>query len=135
MTNKSIAMSMIAAVAVAGILTLSVLAVISSTNQAFAQAKPTSLTLGAYPNKGKVGFNTGTLPVSLSGQLTSEGSGVAGATITFTGVEHDPTTTDSGGHYGIGVRLNPGDHMIEAHFAGDSEHESSSATKTIPVTP
>ena len=103
--------------------------------QAYAQAKPTSLTLGAYPNKGKVGATTGTLPVSLSGQLTSEGAGVAGATISFTGVEHDATTTDSGGHYGIGVRLGPGTHTIEVHYAGDSEHESSSATKTIPVTP
>ncbi|MGB6592849.1 MAG: Ig-like domain-containing protein [Candidatus Nitrosopolaris sp.] len=43
--------------------------------------------------------------------------------------------TDSGGHYGIGVRLGPGTHTIEAHYAGDSDHESSSATKVIPVTP
>jgi hypothetical protein len=134
MVHKPIAISVIAPVAVAGILTLSVLTAISSTNQAFG-LKPTSLSLGAYPNKGKVGANTGTLPVSLSGTLTSEGSGVSGATITFTGVEHGATTTDSGGHYGIGVRLGPGTHTIEAHFAGDSDHDSSSATKTIPVTP
>ena len=67
---------MIAAAAVAAILGLAILAVISSTNQAFAQAKPTTLTLGAYPSKGKVGATTGTLHVSLSGQLISEGSGV-----------------------------------------------------------
>ncbi|MFZ0511334.1 MAG: hypothetical protein WAM14_06995 [Candidatus Nitrosopolaris sp.] len=135
MIHKTIAISVIAPVAVAGILTLAILAAISSTNQAFAQAKPTALSLGAYPNKGKVGANTGTLPVSLSGQLTSEGSGVAGATISFSGVDHGSTTTDSGGHYGIGVRLGPGTHTIEAHYSGDSDHESSSATKVIPVTP
>lgn len=62
----------VASVSLAAILTLSVLAAISSTNQAFAQAKPTTLTLGAFPNKGKVGANTGTLPVSLFGKLTSD---------------------------------------------------------------
>jgi hypothetical protein len=134
MVQKPIAISVIESVIVAGILMLAILAMISSTNQAFAQAKPTTLSLGAYQNRGKVGFNTGTLPVSLSGQLTSEGSGVVGATITFTGVNHGSTTTDSGGHYGISVRLGPGTHTIEAHYGGDSDHKSSSAGTVIPVT-
>src|SRR5215469_17982104 len=125
---------MIAPVAVAGILMLAVLAAISSTNQAFAQAKPTTLSLGANPNRGTVGSNTGILPVSLSGTLISEGSGVAGATITFTGVPGD-TTTDSGGHYGIRVHLSHGTHTIEAHYAGDSDHGPSSAGIVIPVKP
>ena len=75
MIQKPFAISVIVAVVVAGILTLSVLVGISSTKQAFAQATSTSLTLGAFPNKGKVG-SAGTLPVSLSGKLTSEGSPV-----------------------------------------------------------
>jgi len=131
MVHKPIAISVIAPVTVAG---LAILAVISSTNQAFAQAKPTTLSLGAFPNRGTVGYNTGTLPVSLTGTLKSEGSGVPGATITFTGVPGD-TTTDSGGHYGIQVRLSPGTHTIEAHYAGDSDHGPSSAGIVIPVNP
>jgi hypothetical protein len=132
MVHKQV--SVIAPITVAGILMMAILAVISSTNQAFAQAKPTTLSLGAFPNRGTVGSNTHTLPVSLSGTLKSEGSGVAGATITFTGVPGD-TTTDSGGHYGIQVRLSPGTHTIEAHYAGDSDHGPSSAGIVIPVNP
>jgi hypothetical protein len=69
MIQKYIARSVIAPAVVAGILTLSVLAAISSTNQAFANTS-TSLSLGAFSNKGKVG-SAGTLRVSLSGKLTS----------------------------------------------------------------
>ena len=135
MTNKPIAMSMIASVAVAAILTLSVLAVISSSNQAFAQAKPTSLTLGAFPNKGTVG-SAGTLRVSLSGKLTSEGSEVGGATIHISGEGKQFTvTTNEFGSYSTFVDLASGTHDIQAYFPGDATHTSSSATKTIPVTP
>jgi hypothetical protein len=39
------------------------------------------------------------------------------------------------GHFGIGVNLRPGTHEIEASYAGDSNHESSSATTEVQVTP
>ena len=133
MQHETITRSVVAPVAVAGILTLAILAAVSSTNQAIA-LKQTILTLSAYPNKGKV-IPPSTLPVSLFGQLTSEGSGVSGATITFTGVQHASTITDTRGHYGTGVRLGSGTHTIEAHFDGDSNHHESSATIVIPVTP
>ena len=83
------------------------------------------------------------VPVILSGRLTSEGSGVAGAMILFSCNDEtcdadetvqNPTAhytagavqyanTDSGGHYSVGVRLS--DHRyfkgtkIEASFTGD----------------
>lgn len=74
--------------------------------------------------------------IALDGQLTSEGSGVGGATIqiigTDTGVKH--LTTDDFGKYSTSVRLDPGTHHIEAHYAGDSHHESSSSgTRIITV--
>ena len=50
------------------------------------------------------------------------------------------TTTDSGGHYGIDdVRFDPraGPNTIVAHYAGDSDHGSSSAEMVLsfPATP
>ncbi len=133
MTHKAIAISRIAA-----ILTLSVLAWISITNQAFAQAKPTTLTLGSYPNSGKVG-SAGTLRVSLFGKLTFEDSKVGGAAIWITGTgegkQETAVTTNKFGTYNTHADLGPGTHKIEAFFLGDAAHLSSSATKTIPVTP
>lgn len=127
----TITISVIAAVAVAGT-TMSVLAAISSANQAFAQAKATSLSLAAYPQSGRYPVR-----VSFSGQLTSEGSGVGGATIqiTVTGEEDmkiGAPTNETGGYWGY-VEVNQGTHKIEAYFPGDSTHTSSSATKTIQV--
>lgn len=137
MVHKPISISVIAAVTVAGILMLATLAVISSTNQALAQTKPTTLTLAAYPNGGRVGATTGKLPVSLFGKLTSEGSDVGGASITLTGTGEGTKhlTTDQFGSYSTSTWLEPGTHTIEAHYAGDSDHESSSATKVITATP
>ena len=87
MVQKPIAISVIAAVTVAGILMLAILATISSTNQTFAQAKTTILSLGSSPTSGHVGAHTGTLPVSLFGKLTSDHSPVrASIIITGTGV-------------------------------------------------
>jgi hypothetical protein len=74
MVHKPTAISVIAAVVVAGILTLSVLAAISSTNQAFAQAKkPTSLSIGTYPCCERKTLNP-TGHASFSGKLYTEGS-------------------------------------------------------------
>ena len=134
--NKPFAVSVIAAVVIAGILTLSVLAVISSTKQAFAQATSTSLSLGAFPNKGKVG-STGTLRVSLSGKLTSDGSPVDAATIHIGGTGEGKqltVTTNEFGSYSTFADLAPGTHEIQAYFPGDATHTSSSATRTVTVT-
>ncbi|MGA9151829.1 MAG: hypothetical protein WBZ36_14720 [Candidatus Nitrosopolaris sp.] len=133
MAQKPIAISVIVPLTVAGILTLSLLAAISSTNQAFAQAKPTTLSLGTYPCCKLNG--PGPRSAGFFGNLLSEGSGVEGSTITFTGVQHSAVTTGSDGGYSIHVSLDTGTHKITAHFAGDSDHESSSTTKTITVCP
>jgi hypothetical protein len=135
MVQKPISISVIAAIVVAGILTLSILAAISSTNQVFANTS-TSLSLGAFPNKGKVG-SVGTLRVSLSGKLTSEGSEVGGATIHITGTgegKQFTVTTNEFGSYSTFVDLAPGTHEIQAYFPGDATHTSSSATRVVTVT-
>jgi hypothetical protein len=76
--------AMCAIIAVAGILILAVLAAISSTNQALAQNKMCALTLNVSPEtKGASSYN-------VNGRLTCGGSGVGGATITFTNVFYGP---------------------------------------------
>lgn len=133
MAQKPFVISVIAAVAVTGILTMSVLIGISSTKQAFAQVTSTSLTLGAFPNKGRVG-SSGTLPVSLSGKLTSEGSPVDAATIHISGTGEGKdftVTTNEFGSYSTSVHIAPGTHQINAYFPGDATHTSSSATRVV----
>jgi hypothetical protein len=71
MVQKPITISVIAAITVAGILIMAILAAISSTNQALAQANY-NLSLGSFPTSGHVGAHTGTLPVNF-GKLPSEG--------------------------------------------------------------
>ena len=124
MIQKPIAISVIAAVGVAGILTLSLLAAISSTNQAFAQ-KPTELTVAMSPD------STVAHKYHATGKLTSEGKGVGGATInldwtmggSFKGSKWTSSTeTNSDGTYsnspGSGFLLEG----VKADYAGDSEH-------------
>ena len=136
MVQKPIATSVIAAVTVAGILMLAILATISSTNQAFAEAKPTILSLGSSPTSGHVGAHTGTLPVSLFGKLTSYHSPVDGASIMINGTgegKQISVTTNQFGSYGSQVSLGPGTHNIGAYFASDSEHKSSSVIRVVTV--
>ena len=137
MVQKPIAISVIAAVTVGGILImLAILATISSTNQAFAKAKPTILSLGSSPTSGHVGAHTGILPVSLFGKLTSDHSPVDGASIMITGTgegKQFSVTTNQFGSYSTFTHLGPGTHKIEAYFAGDSGHTSSSATRIVTV--
>ena len=136
MVQKPIAISVVAAVTVAGILMLAILAAMSSTNQAFAQAKPTILSLGSSPTSGHVGAHTGTLPVSLFGKLTSDHLPLDGASIMITGTgegKQFSVTTNQFGSYGSTVNLGPGAHKIEAYFAGDSDHTSSSAIRIVSV--
>jgi hypothetical protein len=136
MVQKPFAISVIAAVVVAGILILSVLAVISSSSQAFAQAKPTSLSLDTSPCCERKTLDS-TVNQNFTGQLTSEGSGVGGATIHIIGSAAGfwSGTTSELGMYGVSVRLGPGTYHIHAHYAGDSEHGSSdSKTITFMVT-
>jgi len=135
MVQKPTSISVIVPVVVAGILILAALAAISSTNQALAQAKPTTLGIASFPccerktvgSEVRQGFNV---------QLTSEGSGVGGATIHLIGVPgSQPCTTDSSGRCIVVVTLGLGTYDIHAHYAGDNEHESSdSSTKTFTVT-
>jgi len=115
--------SMVTPIAVAGILTLSVLAAISLTNQVFAQEKPTQLTIKVSPDI------VGESSYQVTGRLTSEGEGLDGTTITFTWSMGNsgasilsPTQTNSDGFYGVtGSIPYPIDNVI-AHYAGDSEH-------------
>jgi hypothetical protein len=83
--------------------------VISPTNHAFAQEKPTELTVNVSPD------TMGASSYHVTGKLTSEGSGVGGATITFTwymsglGISGtnsaakilSPTETNSDGTYSV----------------------------------
>src|SRR5215467_16200758 len=120
MVQKPIAISVISAVTLVGILMLAILATISSTNQTLAQAKPTILSLGSSPTSGHVGAHTGTLPVSLFGKLTSEGSPVDGASIMITGTgegKQFSVTTNQFGSYSTVTHLSPSTHKIEAYFA------------------
>jgi hypothetical protein len=136
MVHKPIIISVIAPMTVAGILIMAILA-----NQAFAQEasnngttqqeeKPTSLSLDASPNKGKVG-PAGYLVITLSGKLTSEGSPVDGATIHLL---FETLTTNKFGAYSTLTDIAPGTHKIKAYFPGDATHESSSATTVVTVT-
>ncbi|MGA9150967.1 MAG: carboxypeptidase-like regulatory domain-containing protein [Candidatus Nitrosopolaris sp.] len=133
MVQKPIAISVIAAVTVAGILMLAILAAISSANQAFAQAKSTILSLGSSPTR-HVDANTDTLP--LFGKLTSDHSPVDGASIIITGTgegKQFSVTTNQLGSYSTFTHLGPGTHKIEAYFAGNSDHTSSTATRVVTV--
>jgi len=123
-------------VTIAGILMLAILATILSTNHALAQAKPTILSLGSSPTSGHVGAHTGTLAVSLFGKLTSDHSPIGGASIIITGTgegKQFSVTTNQFGSYSTSTHQGLGTHKIEAYFAGDSEHTSSSATRVVTV--
>jgi len=128
MVQKPIAISVIAPLSVAAILTLAVLAGISLTNQAFAQAKKsTSLSIGAFPccQRSNVDGDIAA-HVSFSGKLTSEGSeGPGGATIQLLGLYDVFGTTDKYGSYSVSVDLVPGTYHIYANYGGDSDHEPS----------
>jgi len=125
MKQKPIAISVIAAVGVAGILTLSVLAAISSTNRAFAQKQTTTLNVGYKEDA--TGFHA-------QGSLwsDSENKAIGGATITIDWIAipggtlksyTSSTITNSDGSYKSNLVGSP--HSLEsitANYAGDSEH-------------
>ena len=130
MIHKPFAISVIV-VAVAGILTLSALAAISSTNQAFAQQKPTALTINVSPTTVKSGS---TAPISVTGKLTSEGSGVDGAIITFTGMSGVKAVTDPDGTFSTttsAAHMDITTNSITAHYAGDTTHMSSNSPSKV----
>ena len=70
---------------------LSILAISSIPVKEVSAQCPTSITIGAYPNKGTLGFETNTLPVSLSGQLKTCGEPMGNSFITISGID-DPTS-------------------------------------------
>jgi len=138
---------MIAPVAVAGILMLAVLAAISSTNQVFAaEKKRTELTISATPSgPAKTeeinGFSQKWVPVTISGRLTSEGSGVAGAYVVVNCLpseegECGSANTDSGGHYSVTASLNATEpkstHTIQAETHHENETSEASTTIQLP---
>jgi hypothetical protein len=120
--------AMITPVAVVGIL---ILAAISSTNQAFAQQK-CDLTVNVSP------ATAGASPHDVTGRLTCAGSGVGGATITFTSYKSglglnpneatakilSPAVTNADGTYSVTGSVCAGAvcSSVIAHYAGDSEH-------------
>lgn len=93
----------------------------------------TTLTLGAYPNKGMVGFESNTLGVSLFGDLKCGDKGISGATLTITGLDEDDKTiaTDNFGSYGTNARFSPGVYTIEVTYDGDDQNSPASASRTI----
>ena len=117
----------------AGILILSVLAAMS--RKAFAQEKPTQLTINVSPDI------AGEKCYEATGRLTSEGQGLGGATITFTGAstctqaEHvtctglSPAQTTSNGFYVVTASSIL--EQISAHYAGDSEHMPAQAKASL----
>jgi hypothetical protein len=154
MVQKHIVISMIAPVAVLGVLTLSVLAAISSTNQAFAQNISPILHLNVVceqePCKGGAAHTReGNLVIlHLFGSLTFEGRGVKGVDITLKNKlgshpslrvpldEGITVTTDGIGHFKTITDIGPGVHTItaEAHFVDAKQHEHiGSAEHTITV--
>lgn len=62
-------------------------------------------------------------------------SGIGGSTIIITGIDDNSKNviTNDFGKYSSQVRLGPGVYTKEAYFAGDNEHSSASATRTITV--
>lgn len=119
--------------AVTAVLILSMLAMTLLPAKQITAQCATTLTLGAYPNKGMVGLDSNTLGVSLFGDLKCGDEGIKGATITITGLDGDDKTitTDNFGSYGTQVRLSPGVYTIEATYDGDDQNSPASAMKTI----
>jgi len=116
-----------------GILTLSIIGLSSISVDVVSAQCPTSITIGAYPSKGTVGFETNTLPVSLSGALKTCGEPMGNTYITITGIDgpDQEVKTSNSGNYGIGVRLSPGVYTIRAVYEGDDQNDPTSATKTV----
>ncbi|MGA9154730.1 MAG: hypothetical protein WBZ36_29455 [Candidatus Nitrosopolaris sp.] len=102
--------------------------------------KRTELTISATPTGPAKGLNIPVkISVKISGRLTSEGSGVAGATIriwSFYTRPHD-ASTDSGGHYSVATTISREEtstYEIDAmtkHIP--SNYEDSKATTTIKL--
>jgi|SRR5215831_7545933 len=140
MKQKPIAISVIASLAAAGILTLCPLATKPLANHAFA-ATACSLTLKADPGSGVFG-GTANIEQKLSGTLSCGGTGLGGAYVLvyFPGGIHSPGSqtliTESSGNFG-GPRgpsfvMHPGGSAdVSAHFKGNSEHSAAEAAITI----
>ena len=123
--------------AVTGILTLSIVALASfSANQVYAQFADcqTTLSLTSNPRTGTVSSGS-TLPVSLLGELKCGDSGIAGATVIISGIDDKSNSviTSDYGKYSLEARLAPAVYTLQAYFAGDSEHGSASASRTLTV--
>src|SRR5215469_1711244 len=115
-------------------------------NKGSPEGKRTELTVSVTPTGPTKGLN---VPVKISGRLTSEGSGVAGATIRITSwanictgedceeiAPHD-ASTDSGGHYSFATTISrdkKSTYKITANTKHiPSNYEVSKATTTIKL--
>lgn len=122
---------------VTGVMALSILAVIAShvpsVSGQMAECQ-TSLSLSSYPNGGTAAPGS-TLPVNLLGELKCDGSPIEGATIMISGYDDNgnEVQTNEHGKYSTGIHLASGVYTIQAFFAGDANHISASASKTITV--
>jgi len=98
--------------------------------------KPTELTLSAtQTGPAKNEANETKDNVKFSGRLTSEGSGVAGATIAIDcdGNECVSADTDSGGHYSVGTELSESQTYVAGELvASNNTHEIFALTEHIP---
>jgi hypothetical protein len=114
---------------VVGIMTLYLVVTKSSANDAFAATMCRS-TIHLNADPGSVARAVGeSVEQKLSGTLTCDGTGIARATITFSGLpeEHGAyCCTDSSGKFlGPKFLTYPGDFLtIKAHYGGDSAHSS-----------
>jgi hypothetical protein len=115
--------TIVGSIALAGILTLSVLAATSSTNRALAQEKPTMLTISVSPSNTKTASS-----YHVDGKLTSEGSGVGGATISFRTLYYAKipglanAVTHSDGTYSETWAGPLKYDTVVADYSGDSDH-------------
>lgn len=150
MNKKKI--TMLAPVAVAGILTFSVLAAIPLTSQVFAQIKRTQLTLNVSAG------TKGASSYLLTGKLSSEGKGLAGKGIIlkllpvsavpisvsiilkFLAGKIGNVMTGPDGTYSfnmtkpVGFKTLSTSYIIEADYTGDSDHLSTLAKRVITGT-
>jgi len=151
MKQKPIAISVIASLAAAGILTLCPLATKPLANHAFA-ATACSLTLKADPGSGVFG-GTANIEQKLSGTLTCGGTGLGGATITSSGTVRSyssfegggsgtaaalrpagSVTDNSGNYQGPSFVMHPGESAdVRADYRGDSEHSAADASTSINI--
>jgi hypothetical protein len=132
----------LALIAPAAVPAILILAAISSTNQSFGQ-QTCDLTVNVSP------ATAGPSPHDVTGRLTCGGSGVGGATITFTSYKSglglnpneptakilSPVVTNADGTYSVTGSVCAGAvcSSVIAHYAGDSEHSPATSKASLKI--